>query len=732
MTATYASIRQVTPGITATAAAGGALPSGSIWLSFQARSRGGRNLLATPVQVSYSAGQKIEIAIAPTARVLGEDIFEFVVSGSATNSQTAMRRLASWRSRDPKLIDTVFYPGEGTDRTLPHTIELSQAEHVKTAIADITVATVANLPISTNLVHGMIRFITATSQYVRYDSEASNGLYAATVGYWQLSSLNEWQTYLAATTDPGGCDFSLFDIDADQIISPPPYNPQGQEQEVPVLFWYSNGLAEDSGSILEAGTRLGVQISSNGENKSIAFDGRAIARIRGVVRRSDGSLDTSIPGAGTDISLAGERDGDLARLAKIETPVDLARGYALLIEFAFKFRAQELAGKGIIDGAQLRIVLFEEGQLGVPNDAVYSLVGDAIFSSGDRVRVLPKLVGGIRRLGGTGIIKRYPLPDNLGSRDLSGLLANTPDQRIVISGALAGDIAIRQPTDTVLGSEAVLAIVSTATGTYTPTDWTDPIAISGGSQAIQVTVNYPCTTGGLGTVRSDYPDPTIRSNAKGDFNPPKLRVFVRKDGGTVQEIDPVVVLPSTGQTFVITTLIGATSLGALPETPNPEFCLWDYDGISGTSISAASSLTAGIYEVAIAYDYDLDSNEVTAITHDPALGCIPLLSTTLGDAIASAGYWLPPSLNKAQARTRINLNNGAVFMILDQAVPYYFDAGSFAADDDFAVLRPDSIAIDEPGRIRRLITGGGGGGGAIAVSGVATGQMVGALGLTYP
>lgn len=707
MTGTYGSLRSTTPGITAAAVSGGSLSSGStIYLSFQARNRAGRNLLTTPAAVTFSAGQRIAVTFGTTSRADGEEIYEYVISGATTNSTSAMRRLAVWKARNSVTINTTVYPNQGTYKSLPATFYLSQDAHIKTQIADITVASSAALPTGSSLVDGMIRYVTADSRYVAYDANATSGLHAASPsGYWVLSAESLWLSNLSSTDAAGGCDrplLNLLDSELINVFQQPPYLPNGQEQEVPAVYWFNNGLTEDGGAVVESGTRLAFQIRADGINRSTAFDGRAIARVLGLVRRSDGSINTSISGVGADIILKAEGENSNAALTTIECPVDIPRGYALAVEFALQFKGSDLIGKGIIDGAQVAAILYELGRLGVANDAVWRLTGDLIFPEGDRCRVVPKLGGGFRVLGGNGIIARYPLPENLSSREYAGLTANTAGQRITLSGALGGDAAIRQPGETILSSEAVRAIASTEGGTYTASSWSSAVSVSSG-QVLTVTVDHPCDGDGLGTIRSNYPDTVLQGNNKGDFNVPYMRVFVRRNSGSIQEVSQVAVVPGDTQSFTISTLSGATTVGSLPTAPTSNFCLFAYQGISAIAATSTSALTAGSYEVAVAYHYPTTGTEITKLSHATTDGCISEGSGTIIDAINSPRYWAPPvaDADALRAIAVSALENGQSRVKLDSNTVYRYFSGSTAVDDasdNSSAIRPDDIGSGSPGR----------------------------------
>ncbi|MEO0490217.1 MAG: hypothetical protein AAFZ49_11750, partial [Cyanobacteria bacterium J06659_2] len=203
---------------------------------------------------------------------------------------------------------------------------------------------------------------------------------------------------------------------------------------------------------------------------------------------------------------------------------------------------------------------------------------------------------------------------------------------------MAGDVTVRFGTAAVLSFEKIRAKVSTAPGTYTASDSTGAIAISGPSQSLSITVGYPSDANGVGTIRADYPD-VIAGNTTGDFTAPELKVYVNKDGAGWQELSSTItVTPNTTQTFLITDISGASSVSLPDSSSDPTFGLWDYDSIAGSAVTSASSLASGSYEVKVGYHYPAGNSELTAITHNTSDGInIAEASISYGDLVAAAG-----------------------------------------------------------------------------------------------
>jgi hypothetical protein len=606
---TYASIRSTTPGVSIAAAGGGSLTAGSAWFWVQARNRVGKNLPTALGELTWADGQKIQITIASTARASGEEIFEYVISSAATNDPTQMRKLFAWRAKNTLTVGSVDYPGQGTDKSLPVTLEIAEDSQL---ILAGTVANSASLPAS-NLLYGQVRQIVATSEYVMYDDLATSGAYAASSGYWVLVTQTELETYLSATTGLGGCDRPLILLNSGSVFyKPPAYAGDGSDSS-PVRFWYSNDLDETTGPIESQGLALTLQLLRNAEDLSDLFSGKVVVSLVGYVRRSTGVLDTTVPTVGNTIVWN-------ASTSLIELPQDLDRGYAACYEINFRFRRSEL-GNRVPGGSQLTLDIYPSATLGTPDSAWY-ITGDVVLSDSDLLRIVPD-ASGVKQLAGRCLVGGYRSP-SVGVGYLTGLVADTDGQKVCISAALAGEMVLRQSADALLDTEAIRAIISTSPGTTTPNSYSSDVAISGTSQSLQVAITHPTT------VRSDYPD--VLAGQTVDFTAPEVYVYVLFSS-VIYRFDYTVTAPS--QSVLITDLSAGTIVGSLPTSPSDDFCLYGYGTVTPTAVTSPSSLAAGNYQVCIAYNYPTGNTQVTAITHSALNGCIPEL-IPLQDAIAAA------------------------------------------------------------------------------------------------
>jgi hypothetical protein len=557
-----------------------------------------------------------------------------------------MKRLFSIRTRDLLTVGGINYPGQGDYLTFPYSVDLTLDS--QTAIVP-AVANPAALPTS-GLLYGMTRLIASTSEYVKYDPIAESGLYGASSGYWVSESLVNISTYLAATTDAGGCDRPLINIlPEDVLYSPPAYGGSGSDS-YPVQLWFSNGLEEVSGAAEPQGTSLTLQLKANGRNVTDAFSGRAYFKLLGYVRRSTGTLNTSIPTVGDSITWQ-------AADSPVELPQDLLKGYAAAYELTFRFRTAELQSV-IQQGAQITTVLYPEGLLG-KLDSSWAIVGDVVLPDGDLMRIVP-VSGGVKRLPGKCLVGGYRSP-SVGETELIGLPTDQANLKITVSAALAGAIAYRLPSGTILTTEAVRAIVSTVGGTFTASPLSSALTIASSTDGIRLAIDYPTA------VRSDYPDRIAGTTA--DFNVPFIYVYiVELATGNIYQLDPVA---PTG-TIDIITLSGGSIVGALPTSPSSDFCLFGYDTINATvqDVSPSSStLPTGDYQVAIAYYFPDSNDRVTKISHSESLGCIPEF-IALQDAIAQSSDILlrdtPPTSGDGTENDKCIATDGTVLNLYEK------------------------------------------------------------------
>lgn len=641
-------LRERTSDVTIEAVAGGSLSPGSGFFWVWARNRVGQNLLSdggsspspNGFPLSWLANQKVVTTFSADSRRSGEDVFEFGVAFSATDDPTTAKQIATIRARDAATVGVVTYPGLGVPLTLPLEIELTNDDHLAISAS---VANSAALP--ANPVHGMIRLLSDTGTYLRWESDATSGELAANGGFWVIHSTG-FSAYVAditqpaiANTSPQGAHRPLNQIEAgiqtEEFIAPPPYPFDGSRQSASVapIFHLSNGSVAGSGSPIAKGTRIETQWLVNGSNRSIAFAGQAIATLLGRVDRSSGILDTSLDGVGVPIVLGPSLGG----IGGLTVPADLPQGFALAYQIQLQTDASAIATplNPISQGDLITYYPKIEGVLG--ERAPYAqYLGSGVSERGNQLIVVPSNgTAPAIMLDGSAIIydsindQGYQL-NSVGSRDITGLATATDGQAIALSGPY-NSIRVRANDGEVLPFERKRAEVGTGLGPigglYTASGWSASQAISGNTQSLQIEITHPAT------VRGDYPDNQVAGNGLGALNAAAIVPYVRL-GGTIYQL-PDVAIGASPQTLLITS-VGSTTVGVLPDSSSdPAFGLYGHGNITPAAIASGSSLAAGTYE--FAYGYRYDGSQVTRISHSTDDGCLPLGDLNFFDLVSARG-----------------------------------------------------------------------------------------------
>lgn len=674
-TSIYASLREKFPTsvFSVSATSGGSTTTGgSIGLRLSARNRAGKNIDSDRLFINWTSGQKVVVTLNATARATGEDIYYYYLSGETTGDADDAVVLAQWQATDSD---------QETLRSLPDTVELESDNHLTT---NRVVSTASSLPATA--INGAIFYVSDESKYYQYDEEATTGTYANSPGYWVQVFGNS--SYLTSTVTPrsgtqflGGCDQPVAAIPStdETFLFPPAYDAESGGSTT-VKLWLLNGLDEGSGSLIPQGSWLDFLVSVNGNTaEGGKLSGMVAGILRGYVRRSTGVLDTSVPtvGASTTWIL-----GDDSYLFTV--PQSVSRGYAIAVDAVVSFRSSQFSTP-ITDGDIITILLREKGIYGTRDTGGYYL-GQGVFDTSDKLRIYPAL-GGIIRGGGNALIGNgtngyFTFPLREAETFTFGIEPDIADQQVCISGSLAGDVAIRQPSAPLLDTEALRALISTASGTANASGWSNSITL-GSSQVLQLVVGYPCDADGKGTIRVNYPDSVLQGATLGDFNPVQLRVFVRVNSGTITEIASVVVSPGVSQTLTISSLSGGTVVGSLPSGAASDFNLWGYGTRTLSAVSGSGSLTSGAsYEVAIAYHYPSPNSAITAISHSVLDGCIPELAVTFSDAIANMAYWGVPIVSFGDLATTTPDVEQTVFVIEKIAFYTFSPSGLIGGADN--------------------------------------------------
>jgi hypothetical protein len=598
---TFASLRNKysTSDITVTVGSGGSTTSAySLGLRVFGVSRAGKNINSDRIAVSVSAGQQVTITLNSTLRASGEDIYRIGIAGETTGNDADSYILAEFEAKQINQL---------TDNTLTAVV-LSRDQHFTLNGA---VANYASLP--SNPINGTARFVTGENKY-----------YLHRLGTWV--EVNGLSTYTVLTTEKrttgklyGGCDLPIISLDTGEFIPIPAYDSTIGGNSYPLKLWLLNGTEEVGGAVIPQGNFIDLELRLNGTSSDAAvMSGRVTATALGKVRKLTGiSTNTNI----TSTSAIWEYNSSNLFVV----PENIDAGYALAFSVVFNFT--ELS-----DGDNLSFRIYDKGLFAIPEPALGIIFGDGIFPVNPYCRIVPSL-SGIRRLAGEGLIEENRFETRNSYDTGLGLVNDSAAQKVAISGVLVGQVRIRQSGESLLGTEAVRAVISTEPGIAPASNWSSPVTLAAGQQ-ISVVVSYPCNNLGIGTIRANYPD-VIAGNSAGDFTPVRLRVEVRKSG-TVYQQSNVTIVPNTTQTFIISSLGTA---GSSPSTnSSSSFNLWGYSGIALTAIAGTSSLAAGSYEVRVYYEYPSPNPVATKISHSASDGCIPELLATYSDVVNASRF----------------------------------------------------------------------------------------------
>jgi len=600
-TSTFASLRNkyATSDISVAVGSGGlTTTSYSLGLRVFGVSRSGKNINSDRIAVSVSAGQQVTITLNSTLRANGEDIYRIGIAGETTGNDADSYILAEFEAKQSNQL---------TNNTLT-TIVLSRDEHFT---LNGSVSGYGNLP--SNPINGTARYVTGESKYYLYR-----------LGSWV--EVNGLSTYTVLTTEKrtagklyGGCDIPIISLSLGEFIPIPQYDAVVGGNSYPLKLWLLNGTEQVGGAVIPEGNLIDLSLLVNeSAGDGSVLSGAVTVTALGKIRKSTGvSTNTDI----TNNAAIWQYDSNFLFIV----PEDVTAGYALA--FSAQFNFTELS-----DGDIVTFRIYDKGIFGIYDPTLSIIFGNGIFPTAPYSRIVPSL-SGIRRLSGEGLIEKYRFTPP-GTKDTNlGITTDTANQKVVISGILAGDIRVRQSGETLLGTEAVRAKISTESGIAPASNWSSPVNLTAGQQ-ISVVVSYPCDSSGIGTIRSDYPD-VIAANAQGDFTPVRLRVEVRKSG-TIYQQSNVIIVPNTTQTFIISSL---GSAGSSPSAnSSPSFNLWGYSGITVSAIAGSSSLTSGSYEVRIYYEYPSPNPVVTKISHSTTDGCIPELLATYSDVVNASRF----------------------------------------------------------------------------------------------
>lgn len=557
-------------------------------------------------QVAIEAGERLEFTINTTARPNGLQPFGFALGAATTNDETQSKLLG---------VAWVIEDDQETNINLPLTLIFDSDEDLA---INGTITAIEDLP--SNPVNGCIRYVSNESAYYQWD----DGFY----GDPSWIQVYGDQLYLTNTTDlrsglkwKGGCDTPINSIPPDPqpnyygIISPL----WGGEGGIstPIKLWLLRGLTEGNGVVSPVDSQISLValLNDNSELAASELSGKIELIINNYIRRSTGAITTAIGESATWSSGT--------PFYFLEQQLD--QGYVLEVEYT--------CSATIGNGDRFVAYLRDDGVFGIPTNQI--AIGSSAYVNGKKSLIVPDTLG-VKRLSGKGLVVTsnqslgYQWNCNGETGLTQGIIADTANQKIAISGIRNGAIACYQPSAPLLSTEALRAIISTESGTATASDWTAPVTV-GTNGRIEVAIALPTA------IRDNYPDTLIAGSTDGERVIPQMRVFVRVLG-IITEIASVTVEADNEQILIISDLSSGAVVGSLPSNDDASFNLWSYGAMIPTA-TGTGSLTAGDYEIAIAWHYPSPNLGITKISHDINDGCIPTLPLSLADAIALSSIY---------------------------------------------------------------------------------------------
>ncbi|MEW5856715.1 MAG: hypothetical protein AB1861_04970, partial [Cyanobacteriota bacterium] len=207
-------------------------------------------------------------------------------------------------------------------------------------------------------------------------------------------------------------------------------------------------------------------------------------------------------------------------------------------------------------------------------------------------------------LTGNALVGSYDFPLKP-RRTFGGLQPNTAGQKVIINGNAS--VFTEVPSYTPSTSEAIRAIASTISGESIAGEWSSYVAIAAGAT---ITLSYPSTADGVGTIRANYPD-VIAGNTLGLFNPFSVNIYLqRQDTLEIRRFSGFGVVAIATQEFTISDW--TTGIVAALPTAAGDFSL--FAPLSGTIVPAITgNFPSTSYRVAYSFVYD--GNQITSISH---------------------------------------------------------------------------------------------------------------------
>ncbi|MDJ0704681.1 MAG: hypothetical protein QNJ46_15465 [Leptolyngbyaceae cyanobacterium MO_188.B28] len=665
----YASGRQQLPFSLADIAvsSGGNLAANySLYFTIQGENVAGLNLLSSIVgPIAAGPGQQITLTLNPAVHQEGEYWRNYIISASATPTATDFVQLAA-------------VPADRA--SLPLTVTFSEDAHLQ--LSGI-VTDEASLPTGANLINGMLRGL---GLYVfEYDAVSALSVVAGEIliaspgGRWLRKSAT-FSTYIEDTTDVGGCDISLQQLNP-ELVHTPRYAATGSNSEAQ-YFW----LRPSVGGELEAGDRIGMTVYLQNTPRSALFEGHLRLTFRGYADTVTGQLRTA-DGAGTPFFGLNIEQLYENKRQDLFLPDVVGSDEAYTLSVAANFRP-EYFNFPIANYSILSVEPFLYNQAGARVELGWAL-GDWIYPvEGECGRLcFPWENNSLIVEKGSGLVARRSFL-GVGPSLVEGLPDNTSNVEI----RLNGDGAVYAGVGAQLSTEVLRCTVSLEAGLSQPSAWSADIPLSG-ADGLDITVTYP-SDGDRATIRNDYPDFAIAGKHKGKLNPPMVTLFV-EIGGEIRQFSGFALVDGPNQTFSLTNWSIGAVIGALPTPSSAYFS--PYEAVAASGVAAGSgNFPAGTARVAFAYEYD--GFVVSGLNHTspPAIFMASMTFAQMQQAIgpwsiggfSAAALAAVPETDVLPYQSR-RLNTGQIF---------YWDPLSTFEPDGANVILPDWSNTALPGR----------------------------------
>jgi len=643
---------------------GNLLSSGALYFSFQLQNRAGYNIPSVSGIINYVPSQKIVITIPTSIRKNGYDIHYVIISAGSNVDPSTHVQLA----RYPGYQFGVGIDSQTLLSNLPATIELSLDQHISLAG---TVATLNDLPTGIDRLDGQTRWVTSESKWFEYRADSSlnagTNVIVADIGRWvRVASAS---SYIANSESSGGSDYPLVLVQPTTAIPTPLYpGDNGLSKTLPT--WEAKYIIVNNNDVnIPEGTEFGIDLEYNDQSSPDLLNGLFMVEFKGYVR-TDGSLRITKTLDGSEfVNIGGYIPWTPRLLTQFVTPDDVLPNESILIAVKPWFSAAELmfftdyknSSTGMVSGDVVSIRPVIRTQSGDYNPLGKLLNGSSvIYNLGEKYKVLPSTGLSYRLLSGSALVQNYDFPLKP-SRDFTGLIPSSANQKIVINGN--GAVFNENSSYSVQTSEALRALVSTlpgesAIGVYSS-------YLSSGGNGFNITLNYPCNSSGMGTIRSNYPG-GIAGSIKGDFNPHGVNIYIeRQDTLEIRKFTGNLVVPNISQVFTVLDWNDGTT----SSLPNLDFGLFSPNT---ASLVTANSGNFPVTNYRVAYSFIYDGNQITDINHSSP----PCIYEWDGD-------FQPPSVTVASTITLQPGQNAAVVNV----------GSGNAAQFEFYIPRGESTSI---------------------------------------